>query len=206
MQRLQDEYHHEQDHSRILPDAAEANDHEGRDGQMVIIDPALGRKGTEGIVQQVPRSEKKLEPVILDKLTEDKFPRMLHPWPLSDKYFLVTSKPEPNSLWGLYLVDVFDNMTLIIEQEGLAFYEPIPLQKRERPPVIVDRVDLARSRVYGTEMDSRGDWVNVAIWFVFGYLVLNTAANFGSSSKVERYVMGTATALAAVCTLIVALA
>ncbi len=50
-----------------------------------------------------------------------------------------------------------------------------------------------------------GDWVNVAVWFVFGYLVLNTATNFASSSKVERYVIGTATALAAVCTLIVAL-
>jgi peptide/nickel transport system substrate-binding protein len=30
----------------------------------------------------------------------------------------------------------------------------------------VDRVDLARSRVYGIEMDSRGDWVNVARWWV----------------------------------------
>jgi len=119
--------------------------HEGRDGQMVIIDPALGHKGTEGIVQQVPRSEKILEPVILDKLTEDKFPRMLHPWPLNDKYFIVTSKPEPDSLWGIYLVDVFDNMTLLKELEDFALYEPIPLRKRERPPVIMDRVDLARN-------------------------------------------------------------
>lgn len=30
----------------------------------------------------------------------------------------------------------------------------------------VDRVDLARSRVYGTRMDSRGDWVEVARWWV----------------------------------------
>ncbi len=30
----------------------------------------------------------------------------------------------------------------------------------------VDRVDLARSRVYGTRMDSRGDWVDVARWWV----------------------------------------
>jgi len=30
----------------------------------------------------------------------------------------------------------------------------------------VDRVDLARARVYGTEVDSRGDWVNVARWWV----------------------------------------
>jgi hypothetical protein len=46
--------------------------------------------------------------------------------------------------------------------------------------------------------------VDVAVWFVFGYLVLNTAANLTSSSRVERYVIGTATAVAAVCTLVVA--
>lgn len=31
----------------------------------------------------------------------------------------------------------------------------------------LDRVDLARARVYGTNMDSRGDWVNVASWWVY---------------------------------------
>ena len=49
------------------------------------------------------------------------------------------------------------------------------------------------------------DWVNVAIWFVFGYLVLNTAGNLASSSKIERYLMGTVTAVCAVGTLVVAL-
>ncbi|MGB5302103.1 MAG: ABC transporter substrate-binding protein [Gemmatimonadota bacterium] len=31
----------------------------------------------------------------------------------------------------------------------------------------LDRVDLARARVYGANMDSRGDWVNVARWWVY---------------------------------------
>lgn len=48
-------------------------------------------------------------------------------------------------------------------------------------------------------------WVDVAVWVVFGYLVLNTAANFASSSKIERYVVGSASAVAAFCTLRVAL-
>lgn len=119
--------------------------HEGRDGQMVIIDPAMGRKGTDGVVQQVPPSNEKLQPVILDKLTEDCFPRMLYPWPLSDTYFIVASKPEPSSLWGIYLVDVFGNMTLLKELDGYALFEPIPLQKRDNPPMIVDRVDPSRN-------------------------------------------------------------
>lgn len=30
----------------------------------------------------------------------------------------------------------------------------------------LDRVDLVRARVYGTDMDSRGDWVNVTRWWL----------------------------------------
>ena len=40
------------------------------------------------------------------------------PYPLSDKYFLVACKPDADALWGIYLVDVFDNMTLIREDGG----------------------------------------------------------------------------------------
>lgn len=62
--------------------------------------------------------------------------------------------------------------------------------------IVLSKADLVRGG---------GDWVNVAVWFVFGYLVLNTATNLTSTSKIERYVIGMATGLAAVCTLIVAL-
>lgn len=48
-------------------------------------------------------------------------------------------------------------------------------------------------------------WVTVAVWVVFGYLVLNTIANFASKSRVERIGMGSLTAVAAICTLVVAL-
>ena len=50
-----------------------------------------------------------------------------------------------------------------------------------------------------------GDWVRTAVWLVFAYLVLNTAANLASSSRIERFVMGSVTAVSAVATLIVAL-
>jgi formylglycine-generating enzyme required for sulfatase activity len=63
-----------------------------------------------------------------------------HPYPLSDKYFLVSQKNRDGDLWGIYLVDVFDNATLLAEKEGAALFEPIPLRAIERPPVIPDRV------------------------------------------------------------------
>ena len=50
-----------------------------------------------------------------------------------------------------------------------------------------------------------GDWVRTAVWVVLAYLVLNTAANLASSSRIERFVMGSVTAVSAVATLIVAL-
>ena len=48
-------------------------------------------------------------------------------------------------------------------------------------------------------------WVDWAVWVVFGYLVLNTAGNLASSSKVERYLTGSVTIVTAAATLVVAL-
>jgi formylglycine-generating enzyme required for sulfatase activity len=118
--------------------------HVGRVGELVIFDPARGRHEADGVVQRIPGFGEKIEPIIMDKLTIDSWPKFLNPWPLSEKYFLVSCKPTPEDLWGIYLVDTFDNIVLLEEIEGYALFEPIPLRSRERPPVIADRVDLTR--------------------------------------------------------------
>lgn len=64
--------------------------------------------------------------------------------------------------------------------------------------IVLSRADVA------SWFDPDG-WVTVAVWVVFGYLVLNTLANFGSKSRVERIGMGSLTVVAAIGTLIVAL-
>ena len=73
---------------------------------------------------------------------------------MSQKYFLVSCKPTPESLWGVYLVDVFDNMLRIKELPGYALFEPLPLRKTPTPPVTSDKVDLARrdAEVYLTDI------------------------------------------------------
>jgi hypothetical protein len=91
-------------------------------------------------VQRIPGYGEKVEPVILDGLVSATWPRFLHPYPLNDKYFIVSCKPSRSSLWGIYLVDVFDNITLLAEVEGAALLEPVPLLARPRPPVLPDRV------------------------------------------------------------------
>ncbi|HUS71557.1 MAG TPA: SUMF1/EgtB/PvdO family nonheme iron enzyme [Sedimentisphaerales bacterium] len=118
--------------------------HVGRVGELVIFDPALGRMATDGVVQRIPGYGKKVKPLIQDKLAMECWPKFLHPWPLSDKYFIVSCKPRPYDLWGIYLVDVFDNVLLLKEVENYALLEPIPLRKMKRPPVIAERIDLKR--------------------------------------------------------------
>jgi len=118
--------------------------HEGRLGELVLFDPAKGTQETDGVVQRIPGRGQKVQPRIEDKLTEHSWPKFTHPWPLSEKYFIVSCKPQPDSLWGIYLVDVFDNMTLVKEEEGWALLEPIPFLPRPAPPVIPDRTQPAR--------------------------------------------------------------
>jgi formylglycine-generating enzyme required for sulfatase activity len=92
--------------------------------------------------------------VIQDGLVEGSWPKFLHPYPLDDKYFLVSCQPTASSPWGLYLADVFDNLLLIKEEPGYALLEPVPLHTTRRPPVIPDRVDLSQDEatVYLTDV------------------------------------------------------
>ena len=113
-----------------------------RMGEMVLFDMAKGRQEDTGAMQRIPGYGKPVKGIIKDTLVDDSWPKFLHPYPLSDKYFLVSCKPTPASAWGIYLVDVFDNMLLLKEEPGYALFEPMPLRKTERPPVIQDKVKL----------------------------------------------------------------
>jgi len=115
-----------------------------RMGELVLFDSSKGRFEADGALQRIPGRGRKVEPVLLDGLTLRSWPKFLHPFPLSDKYIVVSCKPTPASSWGLYLVDVFDNMTLIKEVPGYALLEPVPLQATPRPPVLQPRVQPDR--------------------------------------------------------------
>ncbi len=115
-----------------------------RMGELVIFDPALGRRETEGVVQRIPGYGRKVERKIADHLVNNSWPKFLHPYPIDEKNFLVAAQPTPSSNWGLYLVDTFDNMLLLKESDDFVFFEPLPLRATKKPPIIPDRVDLAR--------------------------------------------------------------
>lgn len=113
-----------------------------RSGRMMIIDPVLGRKEAEGVVAEIPHYGRKVIPLERDRLPDGVWPHFLKPFPLSEKYFIVSVKASPTSLWGLYLVDIFGNMTLITESEENAFIAPVLAEAVPIPPVIPDRVNL----------------------------------------------------------------
>ncbi|MGD0899190.1 MAG: SUMF1/EgtB/PvdO family nonheme iron enzyme [Thermoguttaceae bacterium] len=111
-----------------------------RMGELVLFDTARGQFEADGAVQRIPGYGKKVKSVIVDGLANGSWPKFLHPYPLSSEYFLVSAMPSGQSSWGIYLIDVFDNMLLLAEEPGVALLEPIPLRKTPRPPVIPDKI------------------------------------------------------------------
>ena len=113
-----------------------------RSGRLLLFDPMKARKGVAGVMQEIPYRNRPVANLIKDELVNDVWPQFVKPMPLDDKYFLVSAKLTPNDLWGIYLVDVFDNVTCLIKQEGEGFISPIPVRTTLSPPIIPDRVKL----------------------------------------------------------------
>ena len=134
-------------YAKPIPDgagkfAAIVSGHHGvkRMGELIVFDPAKGRFETEGVVQRIPGREKKVEAKISDHLVDNSWPKFLHPLPLGGNYFIAPMKPDAKAPWGLYLVDMFDNMTLIAEDSENAFLEPVLLKPTKRPPVLPSQI------------------------------------------------------------------
>jgi len=117
----------------------------GQEGQPIAVTPAILPAEQTGFLQLIPGRGKPVAGTVCDAILKHHYLKespalATHPHPLSSKYFLVSMKPTPEGLWGIYLVDVFDNATLIAEFPGLALFEPQPLAPRATPPVIPDRI------------------------------------------------------------------
>ncbi len=114
-----------------------------RSGRMILFDPAKSRKEEKGMINEFPFSKRPIIPLILDMMVDGVWPQFIKPYPMSDKYYLVAAKLDPQSLWGIYLIDTFDNMTLVAEYEGEGLIQPILVKKRPVPPAIPDKIKPA---------------------------------------------------------------
>lgn len=115
-----------------------------RFGRLILFDYSKGRREADGVVQEIPYSGKKVEPIKKDGLVNGVYPLFIHPHPISKKTFLVSCQPAKNAPIGIYLVDTFDNMLLIRQDSQYSLFEPIPLRKKKRPPVVQDRINLSK--------------------------------------------------------------
>ena len=120
--------------------------HVGRPGRMILFDPRLGRHETEGVVQSIPGREDVVENEVEDYLYLRRWPKFLQIDPLgtseddgAGRYFLVSASRGHE--WGIWLVDIFDNMTPIVQDPDAAFTDPILLVPRKRPPVLAERTN-----------------------------------------------------------------
>jgi len=81
----------------------------------------------------------------LDSLVNGVYPQFIQPYPITANYYLVVAQLTPSSPFRLYLADTFDNFVQV-QPADMGEYnllrEPYVLQKRERPPVIPERVNI----------------------------------------------------------------
>ncbi len=132
-----------------LPDNASAfvgiiSGHHGvaRSGRLIVFDPTKSRKGADGMLQEIPYRNRPIVELIKDGLVDNVWPQFIKPTPLNEKYYLVAAKLNPLDLWGIYLVDIYDNVTCLLKQEGEGFISPIIVRESKTPPAIPDRVKL----------------------------------------------------------------
>jgi len=121
----------------------------GVEGEPIAVTPDVLPAEQTGFLQLIPGHGETVSGTVCDAIINDVYRKehpalTTHPYPLSSKYFLVSMKPTPQSLWGIYLVDVFDNATLIAEIEGAGLFEPQPLRSRACPPVMPDKIKPGR--------------------------------------------------------------
>ncbi|MCL2006071.1 MAG: SUMF1/EgtB/PvdO family nonheme iron enzyme [Planctomycetaceae bacterium] len=144
----------------------------GDTGRLAIIDPSIARKypfryrpttkewgepGTQinvmpevlpasvtGFVQEIPGYGLDVVGNVVDNQSDGLKYNFVFPYPLSKNYFLVNCQitGDNRRTYGLYLVDRFDNMTLIKAIEGQGLFNPFPLVPQESPRLLPDRTNL----------------------------------------------------------------
>jgi mono/diheme cytochrome c family protein len=117
-------------------------------GPVCVIDPAVGMNDSAaiGIVTpgvKSPEGGMSGTPVAQGSV-QDAGGLYMTPWPLSEKYFLVSycyGKQTDPTGYALYLIDVFGNKELIYRDQAISSFTPIPLRPRKRPPILPDLTD-----------------------------------------------------------------
>ena len=116
-------------------------------GSLVLLDRTKGTEGAEPIVRLTPE-------VPFPEAEANIGCYYAGPYPLSEEHYLVgwadrplpphsrvdSTLQNPVNAMGLYLYDVFGNLTLLHRDPDISSSNPIPVRPRPRPPVQPERV------------------------------------------------------------------
>ncbi|MHC4251748.1 MAG: SUMF1/EgtB/PvdO family nonheme iron enzyme, partial [Planctomycetota bacterium] len=157
------------DHGSMVAGIVSGHHAKSETGRLMLINPALGRKypfryrpkskvwgrpkstanvhpevfpaEVTGCVQEIPGWGRDVVGNVYDGQGGGQKYTFGTPYPLSDKYFLVSMRgfSKESGNWTLCLVDVFDNMTTIHADKKYGIFEPIPFVAREKPRTLPDR-------------------------------------------------------------------
>ena len=92
------------------------------------------------MIQELPFRGRPIIPEVKDELVNGVWPQFIKPYPLTDETFLVTAKLSPYSRWGIYLVDIYDNLTLVANADDAGMIYSVPVKSTPIPPAIPDRI------------------------------------------------------------------
>ena len=120
-----------------------------RTGELHTFDISKGKIEEKGRVHKFPSYDREYKAEILDQLVNGKWPQLLHPYPLSEKYIVCAGRESlmdrfteyGGTPFTIYLVDAFDNMVPLVSFDEDHAMEPMPLQAREKPQEIMDKTN-----------------------------------------------------------------
>ncbi len=120
-----------------------ASGHHGvkREGELILFDETKGTHEADGVVHRFCGPNPVL-PEVRDQYVNERnpWPRFIQPAPLDEKQMLVAARTSSSGAFGIYLVDQFDNYTLLRYELGRNLVHPTPVKVLPTPPVIPDRV------------------------------------------------------------------
>lgn len=123
--------------------------HNGHFGPIVLFNPSLGINNADAmwlVTPGVGPVEGGLGPlpgqVVPEGGVESGGGYYINPFPMSDKAFLAGHDMAGDlAEFSIYYVDVWGNRELLHKDDSMSCFQPYPLRKRERPPVVADMID-----------------------------------------------------------------
>ncbi|MCY2991125.1 MAG: hypothetical protein NTY19_25085 [Planctomycetota bacterium] len=137
-------------HARAVPGSSRvictlAGHHSGSEqtGEIGLVDRSRGTEDAQGVVALFP--PRKIGPIYRDDPRPDPNTRYTEPYPLSERWFLVSGRPAGAERFGLYLADFSGNRILLYEDGKLDCLSAMPLAARACPLVIPPQTDYRRN-------------------------------------------------------------